>query len=233
MPNGYIRDFADPFDGLLMQLDELRGFARTVPPLIEADRQATWERIASSPGDGDEDLVDAFARASGEGTGGGFADFGRTVYSATLVLGWELLRDYLALHLAERERGPRVTGRRTIRDDLEIKLAELSLFKLAQRYERLGIIFHQFAEWTAIREIQFTRNAIIHNVGRYTSEYFKKVEFPRYPPANDTVWRLARRLPEKGLQEVLTDREEIPLDFHYVNMALTTCSAFARETNSR
>jgi hypothetical protein len=155
--SGYIRDFAHPLDGLLMQLDELRGFARTVPPSIEADRQATWDRVASSPGDPDEDILDAFARAAGEGTGGGFADFGRTVYSAALVLGWELLRDYLALHLAERERGPkRLGGRHTVRDDLERELTELSLFRLAKRYSRLGIMLDEFAEWKAIREIQFT-----------------------------------------------------------------------------
>src|SRR5689334_21434513 len=110
--NGYVRDFADPLDGLLMQLDELRGFARTVPPLIEADRQATWDGIASSPGNPDEDILDIYARVAGEGTGGGFADFGRTVFSAALVLGWEVFRDYLALHLADRERVPNRPGGR-------------------------------------------------------------------------------------------------------------------------
>lgn len=180
--NGYIRDFADPLDGLLMQLDELRGFARTVPRLIDADRQATWDRVASSSGDPDEGILDAFAREAGEGTGGGFADFGRTVYSAALVLGWEVFRDYLALHLAERERLPtRPGGRHTVRDDLEIKLTEVPLGELIKRYGRLGIMLDQFTEWETIREIQFTRNAIVHNLGRYTPQYFKNVEDPRYP----------------------------------------------------
>ena len=102
--NGNIRGFADPLDGLLMQLDELRGFAHTVPPLIDADRQAIWNRVASSPGNPDEDMLDTFAKEACEGTGGGFADFGRVAYSAALVLGWELFRDYLALHLAKMER---------------------------------------------------------------------------------------------------------------------------------
>ena len=230
--SGYLRDFADPLDGLLVQLDELRGFARTVPPLIDADRQATWDRVASSPGDPDEDILDAFARATGDGTGGGFADFGRTVYSAALVLGWELLRDYLALHLAERERVPRrLGGRHTVRDDLETKLTELSLFNLAKRYSRLGITLDEFTDWKAVREIQFTRNAIVHNLGRYTQEYFKKVEAPRYPSDKEMVWEFTKGLPEDTLQEALTDREEIPLDFNYVSGALTTCAAFAREIN--
>jgi hypothetical protein len=164
--NGYIRDFADPLDGLLMQLNELRGFARTVLPLIEADRQATWDRVASSPGNPDEDILDSFAREAGDGTGGGFADFGRTAYSAALVLGWEVFRDYLALHLAERERLPkRLGGRHTVRDDLERELTELSLYKLAKRYSRLGVMLDQLTEWKVIREIQFTRNAIVHNLG--------------------------------------------------------------------
>jgi hypothetical protein len=217
-----------------MQLDELRGFARTVPRLIDADRQATWDRVASSPGDPDEDILDAFARAAGDGTGGGFADFGRTVYSAALVLGWELLRDYLALHLAERKRAPRrLVGRHTVRDDLERELTELSLFKLAKRYSRLGIMLDEFTEWKAIREIQFTRNAIVHNLGRYTHEYFEKVEVPRYPSEKEIAWEFPKGLPEDALQEALTDREEIPLDFDYVSGALTTCATFAREINIR
>jgi hypothetical protein len=232
--SGYIRDFADPLDGLLMQLDELRGFARTVPRLIDADRQATWEKVASSPGDADEDILDAFAREAGEGTGGGFADFGRTVYSAALVIGWEVFRDYLALHLAERQRLPeRLGGRRTVRDDLEMKLTELPLHKLAEGYGRLGIMLDQLPGWKAIREIQFTRNAIVHNLGRYTPQYFEKVEEPRYPPEKEMPWGFATATSKEELQDALIDREEIPLDYDYVSGSLATCAAFAREINMK
>jgi hypothetical protein len=232
--NGYSRDFAYPLDGLLMQIGELQGFARTVPQLIEADRQATWDRVASSPGDPDADILDAFAGESGDGTGGGFADFGRTVYSATLVLGWEVFRDYLALQLAERERSPKMPGgRHTVRDDLEVKLTELSLFKLNEKYSHLGIRLDRFTGWKAVREIQFTRNAIVHNLGRYTREYFAKVEVPRYPTENDMPLGFTTTVSNDVLQEALIDRVEIPLDFDYISRSLTTCAAFAREVDIR
>lgn len=232
--NGHIRDFADPLDGLLMQLDELQGFVRTVPPLIDADRQATWDRVASSPGSPDEDMLDVFAREAGEGTGGGFADFGRTVYSAALVLGWELFRDYLALQLAARERLPkRLGGRHTVRDELERELTKFPFFKLAKRYGGIGISLDQFTDWKAIREIQFTRNAIVHNLGRYTQEYFDKVEAPRYPGKEEMPWGIVETVSNKALQQELIDREEIPLGFNYVDGALITCARFAREVNAR
>ena len=53
-----------------------------------------------------------------------------------------------------------------MRDDLERELTELSLFKLAKRYGRLGIMLDEFTEWKAIREIQFTRNAGEHGKAR-------------------------------------------------------------------
>jgi hypothetical protein len=34
-----VRVYADPFEGLTVQLTELRGFVKVVPPLIDADRE--------------------------------------------------------------------------------------------------------------------------------------------------------------------------------------------------
>ena len=42
---------------------------------------------------------------SGEETGYGFARYDQTIYRASLVLAWEVFRDYLALRLAAMNRG--------------------------------------------------------------------------------------------------------------------------------
>ena len=120
-----------------------------------------------------------------------------------------------------------------MRDELEVKLTELSFFKLNVRYRSLGIRLDQFTEWKAIREVQFTRNAIVHNLGRYTREYFAKVEVPRYPTEKDMPWGFTAAVSKDVLQEALIDREEIPLEFDYISRSLTTCAAFAREVDIR
>jgi hypothetical protein len=44
-----VRVYSDPFDGLTVQVTELRGLIKVVPPLIEADRQRRWEEISARP----------------------------------------------------------------------------------------------------------------------------------------------------------------------------------------
>jgi hypothetical protein len=58
-----VRVYADPFEGLTVQLTELRGLIKLVPPLIEADRERRWKEISESPSDGEDGDVIETARA--------------------------------------------------------------------------------------------------------------------------------------------------------------------------
>lgn len=228
----YVRDFSDPAEGLLLQLEELEGFARTVPPLIEADRQQLWDKVMAEPGDPDEDPADAYGAASGRGTGGGFADFARTVYVASLVLGFEAFKDYLVLHLAAREGPDRWFGRRTVRNSLEEKLSTLPFPKLVGRYERVGVSPKEMEHWNRIEEIHLTRNALVHNHGRYTRRYFMGVATPRYPTNHDTFGiDVGRSISEEQRKEWLVDRENIPISYDYVAESLHTLAVFAQHIN--
>jgi hypothetical protein len=223
MVEPYVRDFADPFEGLEWQLEELGGFARTVPPLIATHWQELWDEVMNGPGNPDEDFLDVYARAAGAGTGGGFADFGRTVFVAGVTLGWEAFLDYLALRLARIERPGLVGGRGTARDKLEMELTGMSFFPLVRRYKAASIDLKTVPEWEAVREIQFTRNALVHNHGRYTPEYFEKVKSVRFPDPNDPA-----RFGSSNDPKWLIDREDIPLDYVYVEEALKSLRAFAK-----
>jgi hypothetical protein len=222
MVEPYVRDFADPLEGLRWQLEELEGFAREVPPLIVAHRQQVWDDTMSSPGDPDEDPLDAYARAAGPGTGGGFADFGRTVLLASISLGWQAFVDYLALRLAQLEDPKGYRGASSIRDEIALKLTRLSLQGLIKRFNAVGIDLTGLDAWSAIREIQFTRNALVHNHGRYTPEYFEKVETPRLPEDFNKKPSVVEPNPAW-----LIDGTDIPLSFEYLAASLSVMRTFA------
>jgi hypothetical protein len=70
-----VRVYADPFEGLTVQLTELRGLIKIVPPLIEADRERRWTEIGERPSDGEDgDVIDAYGAEAGPQEGWGFAD---------------------------------------------------------------------------------------------------------------------------------------------------------------
>src|SRR3954453_591031 len=95
-----VRVFADPFEGLTVQLTELRGLIKIVPPLIEADRERRWKDIGERPSDGeDADVIDVYGAEAGPEEGWGFADFGRTIRVAAVVFAWAVFQDYLAREL--------------------------------------------------------------------------------------------------------------------------------------
>jgi hypothetical protein len=220
----YVRDFADPLEGLRWQLQELEGFAREVPPLVDGHWQKVWDETMSSPGDPEEDPLDAYARAAGPGTGGGFADFGRTVLLASITLGWQAFVDYLALRLAQLEDPRSHRGATSIRDEIALKLTKLSLPGLVQRFNAAGFDLTGLDAWSAIREIQFTRNALVHNHGRYTPEYFDKVETPRLPEDFHATPRVVEPDPRW-----LIDGTDIPLSFEYVAASLSGMRTFAEQ----
>jgi hypothetical protein len=84
-----VRVYEDPFEGLTVQLSELRGLIRIVPPLIEADRERRWEEIGSRPGDpGGPEMIDIYEAEAGSEEGWGHADFARTIHVAAVVTAW-------------------------------------------------------------------------------------------------------------------------------------------------
>ena len=75
-----VRAYADPFEGLTVQLTELRGLIKIVPPLIDADRERRWTEIGERPSDGEDgEVIDVYGAEAGPEEGYGFADFGRTI----------------------------------------------------------------------------------------------------------------------------------------------------------
>jgi hypothetical protein len=86
-----VRVYADPFEGLTVQLSELRGLIKIVPPLIEADQERRWEEIGSRPGE-----IDIYEAEAGSEEGWGHADFTRTIHVAAVVTAWAVFHDCLA-----------------------------------------------------------------------------------------------------------------------------------------
>jgi hypothetical protein len=95
-----VRVYADPFEGLTVQLTELRGLIKLIPPLIEADRERRWKEISERPSDAEDgDVIDVYGAEAGAEEGWGFADFGRTIRVAAVVFAWAVFQDYLTREL--------------------------------------------------------------------------------------------------------------------------------------
>ena len=61
-----VRVYADPFEGLIVQLTELRGLIKIVPPLIEEDRERRWREISERPSDGEDgEVIDVYGAEAG------------------------------------------------------------------------------------------------------------------------------------------------------------------------
>ncbi|MGH2854030.1 MAG: hypothetical protein ACRDLF_07540 [Solirubrobacteraceae bacterium] len=98
-----VRVYADPFEGLTVQLTELRGLIKIVPPLIDADRERRWTEIGERPSDGEGgEVIDVYEAEAGPEEGYGFANFGRTIRVAAVVFAWAVFQDYLARELKRR-----------------------------------------------------------------------------------------------------------------------------------
>jgi hypothetical protein len=95
-----VRVYADPFEGLTVQLTELRGLIKIVPPLIDTDRERRWKEIGERPSDGEGgDVIDVYGAEADPEEGWGFADFGRTIRVAAVVFARAVFHDYLAREL--------------------------------------------------------------------------------------------------------------------------------------
>jgi hypothetical protein len=96
-----VRHYSDPYQGLEVQLAQLKGLVRIVPPLIEADRNRRWNEIGERDGEPEEEMIDIYASEAGPEEGWGHADFARTLYSTAIVTAWETFNVYLVRQLFE------------------------------------------------------------------------------------------------------------------------------------
>lgn len=196
-----MRWYADPAEGLLLQLVELGGLIEKVPPLIQADRENRWAE-ASRLANEYEEMPDAYERRSGPSEGYGYAEWGRTICSSALVFAWET---FAAFVVAELVNTFGLDNKR--RDRLEHNF-DLVLAECVFRAIDLSPYLNQLAE------IRMARHAIVHNLGLYSEKYLRT--------------RL-RRLPSRAGATVtfsdptwLLNRELIPIDAAYVEGSLET-----------
>ena len=220
-----VRVYVDPFEGLTVQLSELRGLIKIVPPLIEADRERRWQEIGSRPGDPDgPDMIDIYEAEAGLEEGWGHADFPRTIYVAAVVTAWAVFHDYLAREL-----------RKSLNHDLSqppplAKPSAKQVREWDRRFETLekgyrdfaGIPVAKWETWDEVRHARELRNALVHNQGQYTRAYLKT--------------KLAHRPTEEELpfalvddDSALIDREVIPLSFTLADAVITQLLAAATE----
>lgn len=67
-----MRVYPDLFEGLRVQLTEMRGLVKLVPPLIEADRERRWREIGERPSDGEDgDVINVYGDEAGPEEGWG------------------------------------------------------------------------------------------------------------------------------------------------------------------
>ena len=175
-----VKWYADPYEGIVAQLTELKGFVKIVHPLITAQRNTLWDNIGSRRSDGSQEQIDVYSTESGTETGWGFAPYDRTIYSSALVLAWETFSAFLVRDLQDLI--ALCHGPQTLSPILDIVSDEVRQWsrgfdRLARRYkEWLGF---ELQKWPEIREVRLSRNAIVHNQGEYTREYIKLTP-PRY-----------------------------------------------------
>lgn len=216
--------FPDPTDWLQTELAELRGFVRKVPALVQAERDARWDAIGSSPGDPvGPDIIDLYEEASGPEEGYGHADWDGLSYRTAIVTGWELFRSTMSdlLEVFLREATHPITEFAADLLDEEIRKFDRRFDHLVKRYsDWAGFDMKSLDEWPVIRHVEELRNAVVHNHGRYTKRY---AELPLALP----VRSLGRTI-KPG--EALEMEEQIPLTEDLVLRALSTLQAVAVQT---
>ncbi|HEX5929528.1 MAG TPA: hypothetical protein VFY48_09050 [Solirubrobacterales bacterium] len=222
-----VRVYADPFDGLKVQLAELRGLIKTVPPLIDQDRERRWREISERPSDGeDDDVIDIYGDEAGPEEGYGFAEFDRTIRVAAVVFAWAVFQDYLARELKrsylDYDLSEYPALAKLVEED--VRNWDRRFDQIAKRYRDFGeIALSKLSSWDQILHAQALRNALVHNQGQYTLAYLKEKLAHRptkeeldgsTPPADDAE---------------LIDREVIPLSFELADAVITHLDTAATE----
>jgi hypothetical protein len=221
-----VRVYADPFEGLTVQLTELRGLIRIVPPLIDADRERRWTEIGERPSDGEDgEVIDVYGAEAGPEEGYGFADFGRTIRVAAVVFAWAVFQDYLARELKRRclsydlSEAPALAA--LVEDD--VRSWDRRFEQIKKRYRDFaGIPLGKLPNWDEVLHAQELRHALVHNQGQYTRAYLDTKL--AYRPTED-------ELPFALVDDdsALIDHEVIPLSFTLADSVITQLLGAATE----
>jgi hypothetical protein len=222
-----VRVYSYPFEGLTVQLTELRGLIKLVPPLIEADRQRRWDEIGARPSDGEDgDVIDVYETEAGPDEGWGHANFDRTIYVAAVVTAWAVFQDYLARQLRQRYLSYDLSKHPPLAALVEedVRSWDRRFDKIERRYRDFaGIALGQLPSWDQVRHAQELRNALVHNQGQYTQAYLK-TRLAYRPTKND----LYGSTPPADDADLI-DHEAIPLSFKMVDAVITQLFAVAGE----
>ncbi len=222
-----VRVYADPFEGLVVQLTELRGLIKIVPPLIDEDREQRWREISERPSDGEDgDVIDVYGDEAGPEEGYGFADFGRTIRVAAIVFGWAVFQDYLARELKrsyldyDLSRSPALA----MLVDEDVRSWDRRFDQITKRYRDFaGIALSKLSSWDQVLHAKELRNALVHNQGQYTRAYLK-TKLAYRPTENDLDGS-----PPPADDVALIDHEVIPLSFTLADAVITQLQIAATE----
>lgn len=222
-----VRVYSDPFEGLTVQLAQLRGLIKLVPPLIDVDRQRRWEEIGARPSDGeDSDVIDVYEAEAGAEEGWGHANFDRTIYVAAVVTAWAVFQDYLARQLRQRHLSYDLSEHPPLAALVEedVRTWDRRFEKIEKRYRDFaGIALGQWPSWNQVRHAQELRNALVHNQGQYTRAYLE-TKLAYRPTENDL-----HGFPPPADDAGLIDHEVIPLSLELVDGVITQLLAVAAE----
>lgn len=222
-----VRVYADPLEGLTVQLTELRGLIKIVPPLIEADRERRWKDISERPSDGEDDeVIDIYGAEAGAEEGWGFADFGRSIRVAAVVFAWAVFHDYLARELKRSFLDYDLSEHPVLETLVEedVRSWDRRFEQIKKRYRDFGgIKLGDLPSWEHVLHAQELRNALVHNQGQYTCAYLK-TNFAYRPTEEDLLGS-----PPPTDDAYLIDHEIIPLSRDLADAVITQLRAAAAE----
>jgi hypothetical protein len=222
-----VRVYADPFEGLIVQLTELRGLIRIVPPLIDEDRERRWREISERPSDGEDgDVIDAYGAEAGPEEGYGFADFARTIRVGAVVFAWAVFQDYLARELkrsylsSDLSESPALAV--LVAEDM--RNWDRRFDQIKKRYRDFaGIALNELPSWDQVLHAQELRNALVHNQGQYTRAYLKTKL--AYRPTEEDL----HGFPLPADDAALIDHEVIPLSLTLADAVIAQLQTAATE----
>lgn len=222
-----VRVYADPFEGLIVQLTELRGLIKIVPPLIEEDRERRWREISERPSDGEDgEVIDVYGDEAGPEEGYGFADFARTIRVAAVVFGWAVFQDYLAHELKRSYLDYDLSGSPALAVlvNEDVRTWDRRFDQIRKRYRDFGgIVLNELPSWDQVLHAQALRNALVHNQGQYTRAYLKTKL--AYRPTEEDL----HGFPPPADDAALIDREVIPLSPALAEAVITQLQTAAIE----
>lgn len=222
-----VRIYADPFEGLIVQLTELRGLIKIVPPLVDEDRERRWREIGERPSDGEDgDVIDVYGAEAGAEEGYGFADFGRTIRVAAVVFAWAVFQDYLARELERSYLSYNLSESPAlaILVDEDVRKWDRRFDQIRKRYRDFaGIALNELPSWDQVLHAQELRNALVHNQGQYTRAYLKTKL--AYRPTEEDL----DGFPPSAEEAALIDHEVIPLSLSLADEVITQLHVAATE----